>query len=193
MKSRLIALLMALALLLGGVNVSLAETAEPITLTCFIDHNWFWTDEWTGIIPETITEKTGVRLEVTRAVDDQQLGIMIASTDLPDLVYTAANLDRLSTPEACYSYNELIEQYGLEWQPDPTLITNARSFSSDDSYYTLLQNFSTQEEVNASPSSLMVASLGYRADILEALGNPSMATMDEFMNGLGMVRSSIQT
>lgn len=190
MKTRILAFVLAAMLAVGLSGFAVAEDSEPITLTCFVNHTWFWTDEWTGIIPETITEKTGVRLEVTRAVDTQQLGIMIASADLPDLVYTADNLDRLSVPELSYSYNELIEQYGLEWTPDPMLINNAKTYSTDDNYYTLLQNFATQEEINASSSVPMVTSLAYRADILEELGNPPMTTMDEYLDVLAMVKEN---
>lgn len=182
-----IALVLALVLCMG-LTSGIALSDDTTTLTMFISHTWYWSDQWEGIIPETITEKTGVKLDITRAVDDQQLGIMIASADLPDLIYTDKERDRLSNPNLCYSYNELIEQYGLSWQPDPMLVTNAKSFSSDDNYYTLLQNFATQKEVSESSSVPMVCSLAYRADILEALGNPPMTTLDEYVAVLAMVK-----
>lgn len=185
---RILAVILAFIMILSFSSFAMAEEKEPITLTCFIDFNWYWSDEWVGIIPEEITARTGVRLDITRAVDDQQLGIMIASNDLPDLVYTAANLDRLSNPDLCYSYNELIDKYGLDWQPNEMQITNAKAYSTDGNYYMLLQNFATQAEVEASASVPMLTTLAYRADILEKLGNPPMSTMDEYLDVLAMVK-----
>lgn len=163
-------------------------SAEPVVLTCFIDHDWYWTDKFEGIIPEAITEKTGVVLDITRAIDDKQLGLMIASGDLPDLVYTYFGKDRLSDPNLCYAYSDLIPQYVPEWEPDPIRVANAKAFSPDDKYYFIVNNFNTEEEWQSYPGTPMVPTLGYRADILEELGNPPMNTLEEFEAVLGMVK-----
>lgn len=172
-----------------------SETAEDpqtagdvTTMTCFINHTWYWTDKFEGIIPEAITERTGVALDVTRAVDDKQLGLMIASGDLPELVYTSTELDRLSDPNLVYPYNELIAQHCPDWQPDNLRITNAKAFSGDDNYYFLLQNFNPASEWEQYPGTSMVPTLAYRADLLEELGNPPMENLDDFVAVLGMVK-----
>src|SRR5690606_14776655 len=65
-------------------------------LSLFIDASWYPVNEWKGPIAEKITEKTGVKLKVTVAADDKQLPLMISSGDLPDLVFTHSQIDRLS-------------------------------------------------------------------------------------------------
>ena len=72
------ALALVAALLLGLMAPALAETE----LTVWLNHTWYPTDEFVGIIPDAIREKTGVTLDPTRAVDESQLGLMIASGDL---------------------------------------------------------------------------------------------------------------
>ena len=172
----------------GSSPAASAQAAEPVTMTCFLNHTWYWTDKFEGIIPETITAKTGVKLDTTRAVDDKQLGLMIASGDLPDLVWTSSDLDRLSDPKLSYSYTDLMAKYTPDWKVDKLRETNAASYSKDGKIYFILNNFNTAEEWSQYPGTPMLPSLAYRSDIMEALGNPKMTTLDDFVNILGMVK-----
>ena len=165
-----------------------AEAAEETAsgdvteLDVFINMNWWPVDTFTGIIPEEITAKTGVKLNLTIAADDNQLGLMIASNELPDLVFTSTELDRLSRSEFCYSYNELIEQYAPDFQPEELLVNIANSFSSDENYYTLLDCLSTNEEWAEAPAGAPgQACIYYRKDIYEAMGSPKLETLDDWM------------
>lgn len=164
------------------------DANSPVTFTIFMNHPWYPIDKFEGIIPQEITKKTGVTLKPTIAVDDKQLGLMIASGNLPDLVYTSLLLDRLSSPNLCYSYNELIQKYTPDWAPNPMQIGNAKTFSPDDNYYTLLNHFSVDSDWDNSNAVQMAPSLAYRQDILEALGNPAMDTLDDYVKVLGMVK-----
>ena len=157
------------------------NTAEPVELTVFLNHTWYSTESYTGIIPEEITKATGVTLNPTKAMDSQQLGMMIASGDLPDLVFTSDLMDKLSNPLLCYSYNELIEEYGVDWDVTPIQQQNAKAFSSDDNYYCVLSHFASNEDWAKTESVPMVASLIYRQDIVEELGNPEINTLDDLM------------
>lgn len=162
---------------------------EPITFDIFINHTWYWTDKYEGIIPETMTERTGVSLNPTRASDAMQLGVMIASGDLPDLVYTDAMIERMSVPELAYSWDELLPEYAPNFQISDVAKEIALSYSNDGKFYTILNAFSTEEEWKAAPAGApSTASLMYRADILEELGNPSMKTLDEYIAVLEMVK-----
>lgn len=172
------ALALVAALLLGLMAPALAETE----LTVWLNHTWYPTDEFVGIIPDAIREKTGVTLDPTRAVDESQLGLMIASGDLMDLVFTDQELSRLSNADLCYSYSELIEQYCPEWEPDPVAITNAASYSTDGDYYFLFSHaFTTDEWRNATAGVPSFGTLCYRADIAEELGfdATSFTTIEE--------------
>lgn len=161
------ALALVVALLLGLMVPALAE----VDLTVWLNHTWYPTDEFIGVIPDTIREKTGVTLTPTRAVDESQLGLMIASDSLMDLTFTDQELSRLSTPELCYSYSELIEKYCPDWKPDPVAIANASAYSTDGDYYFLFSHaFTTQQWREATAGVPSFGTLCYRADIAEELG-----------------------
>lgn len=161
------ALALVVALLLSLMAPALAESE----LTVWLNHTWYPTDEFIGIIPDTIREKTGTNLVPTRAVDASQLGLMIASGDLMDLTFTDQELSRLSNSDLCYSYNELIEKYCPDWQPDPVAIANASAYSTDGNYYFLFSHaYTTEEWRNATAGVPSFGSLHYRKDIAEELG-----------------------
>ncbi len=165
-----------------------AKTDDVVELTVFIDHTWYDTDKFTGIIPDEITAQTGVRLVPTKAVDAMQLGVLIASNDLPDLIYSSQLGDRLSNPDISYSYNELIEKYAPDFKPSEDQITVAKAMATDGNYYTILNASSTQEEWrNASAGSPTLASLIYRKDILDELGM-QMNTLEDYKKVLGAVK-----
>lgn len=163
------------------------------TLDLFVNFTWFPSDSWTGIIPETITEKTGIAFDVTRATDENQLGVMIASGELPDVIFTDSSLDRLSDSSVCYSYNELIDKYNIDWKPDDERIAIAQNKNlnkDDENYYTLLSAYSTNAEWE-SAKDVVAPQLGclyYRKDIWESLGSPKMDTMEDIENVLEMVK-----
>lgn len=63
------------------------EAQEPATkLTLFVDESWWPYDTWEGAIPEEFNKRANVEIEVTRAADDNQLTLMVASGDMTDLV-----------------------------------------------------------------------------------------------------------
>ncbi len=166
-----------------GKKESSDNGTETTELDIFIDMNWWPVDTFTGIIPEEIEKKTGVKLNLTIAADDNQLGLMIASKELPDLVFTTKDLDRLSSSEFCYSYNELIEQYAPDFEPEELLVNIAKSFSTDDNYYTLLNCLSTNEEWEQAPAGAPgQACIYYRKDIYEAMGSPKLETTEDLMD-----------
>ena len=70
-----------------GENSGGEESQEPATkLTLFVDESWWPYDTWEGAIPEEFNKRANVEIEVTRAADDNQLTLMVASGDMTDLV-----------------------------------------------------------------------------------------------------------
>ena len=164
---------------------------EVVTLNIFINESWWPVDTFTGIIPEAITEATGVTLNVTVTADSSQLGVMIASNELPDIVFTSTEHDRLSNSKLCYSYVELADMYGYDLGGNEEQINIAKSFSSDDDYYCLLNWYDTDEEWE----SLTVGAPGqcgifYRKDLLDAAGIALPTTAEEFMDVLGQCKEA---
>ena len=200
-KSMLSALL-ASTMLFSAAPLAMAESApaedenkwmigdpdNPITLTVFINFTWYSTESFTGIIPEEITRRTGIKLEPIRAVDNNQLGVMIASGELPDLVFTSKLLDTLSDPSVSYAYNELIDEYNVDWDVDNSRIVNAKAFSADDNYYFLHSHAATNDDWKNTTSVPMVATMVYRHDMYEELGSPKVENTDDLENLLTMVK-----
>lgn len=112
-------------------GVEEASAGDAVKLDLYIDFTWYPTDSWSGIIPETLTEKGGVAFDVTRSADDSQLGLMIASGDLPDVIFTSNEIDRLCDSGLCYSYDELIEQYGVDWEPSAERVAIAKTHNAN--------------------------------------------------------------
>ena len=148
--------------------------SELETVTCFINESWYPVTSFTGKIPDEIKKRTGVDLDVTIATDSTQLGVMIASGDLPDIIFTDTYLNELSDPNICYSLDELDENYGADYKDAENYdIRNgiAQTLSSDGKAYTLLNYFNTNEQW----AYLQIGAPGqaciyYRKDLLDKAG-----------------------
>lgn len=89
------------------------QTQEPeITLNFFTFINY----KFEGPIPEAITAKTGVKLNVWDSTNrNEKYPLMLASDDLPDLIVLFQGTDFLNNyidSKALIPLNDLIEQYG---------------------------------------------------------------------------------
>ncbi len=156
-----------------------AHAEEPRVVSVFINHPWFPVQDFTGIIPEEITRVTGVTLEVTVAQDMQHLNRLIAQGKLPDIVYTSTMLERMNNPELCYSYDELLEKYNIEWNIPAQLKVNALIYSPDGRIYGLLNNYASNEEWQYTSAVPMISSLMIRQDILDEMGIAQIRTVNE--------------
>lgn len=163
---------------------------SPVVLDTFINHTWYTNEDFTGRIPEKITELTGVTLNVTKAADETQLGLMIASGELPDLIFTSKELSRLSNPDVSYAWNELIDKgYMPMFDQGEERIINAKSFSPDDNFYTILSAYGTKDDWNNSPTALLGGpGLIMRQDIYEEVGSPALDTVEDFRELLKTVK-----
>jgi putative aldouronate transport system substrate-binding protein len=175
----------------AATSSSSSSTNTVKTLTCFINETWYSTNSWTGIVPDAITAKTGVALKISRAADANQLGLMIASGSLPDIVFSDSNISKLSDPSICYAWQDLIPKYAPKWTPDPERVKTAQTLSKDGKYYTLLSAFeSTQMWKDAKTGGPTVPMLFARQDLLQKLGNPPLNTLADFENVLALVKKN---
>lgn len=158
----------------------IGDPDDPINLTVFLNHTWYGTEEFTGIIPEEITRLTGITLTPTKATDYSQLGVLASSGELPDLVFTSQMMDVLSDPEICYSYDELLDQYNVDWDVPESDQVNAKAFSQDDHYYFVFSHTSSNADWQNTRAVPMVASIDYRKDMLDELGMDEPSTLEEF-------------
>jgi putative aldouronate transport system substrate-binding protein len=169
-----------------------AGSTAPITFTLWVDHPWFWFDQYgKEDISKKMTEITGVTLNMTRAVDSAQLPIMIASGDLPDLVYTSETnpILALSDPNISWPLNQLVSQYGVDVHATPVEI--ASNTAADGNYYTLKNAFTPQARFDSGEClpSPGIASVAYRTDIYAAIGSPPLNTLDDLENALTLAKA----
>lgn len=196
MIKKLMAVTMASSMLLAGCgdggkeakNASDAADEDVVELSVFVDMDWFWMDSFGGRpVDDEITKQTGVKLNITKATDPQQLPIMIASGELPDIVYTD-NFGDLNNGDVCWNMDELLSTYTPDFKPP---VEQTASAMGEDGKYYYLVNFWQGKDDWADPHFLPgVGNSGfiYRQDILEELGNPAFETMDDLMNVLEMVK-----
>lgn len=173
--------LACLVTLLGSCCMPAALAEEVKVISVFINHTWFSASEFTGYIPEAITQATGITLDVTVANDAQHLNRLITQDKLPDMVYTSTMLERFNDPTLCYSYDELLETYGVEWDMPAQLRANALVYSPDGQVYALLNNYADDEEWQHTSAVPMISSLMVRRDILDAMGVTEIRTTDDLM------------
>lgn len=185
--NRMLSLVLAIAMIAACSCFAVAEE-EPVTLSCYIDYTWFPIDTWEGIIPQAITEATGVQMDVTVATDSSQLGLMIASGDLPDLIYVwynSGNSVSLMSDDLCYAYEDLVEEYCPDWNIEEEFgaqIDTMRALSPDGKYYTLLDGFESEAAWAASYGVPIFGNLYYRKDLLDAMGLEAPETVDDVLN-----------
>ncbi|WP_078544708.1 extracellular solute-binding protein [Litchfieldia alkalitelluris] len=162
---------------------------EVKELTIFVDHSFWPLTEWSGEVPEAITEKTGIKLNVQVASDAQQLPLMISSGDLPDLVFTQGNFQQMSNADISYTWDELIEKYNIQdFEIDP--MARVLNQASDGKLYSIRNGFTTPGVFQSTPAALgNIPALSLRTDILEELGNPKIETLDDLVNVLKEVKS----
>ncbi|GHU99061.1 ABC transporter substrate-binding protein [Spirochaetia bacterium] len=202
-KLRLSILIMAIVAMVGCSGGSGAETKggtaaykplspdNPRTFTVLFNFAWWPTDEFAGIIPEEITKRTGVTLIPSVVVDDQQLGALLASGDLPDLIFTSEMKSILSSSEFCYDFGTLIEQYNIPGEVPQLNRAGSLSFTQEEGkYFTLNSHFNTTEEwrelVDVGYGTPTTGALLYRHDLYEQMGSPKLETFADMVNVINL-------
>lgn len=191
-----LAILMAMSVAISAsaeARVTWGENPEPVTLKLFADCTWLPYDSFDGIIPQWIEEQTGIKLELTKATDSNQIVLMVAGGDIPyDLVMTDSStmFREMSSSDMCYAFDELIAQYVPNWEvPEVTQNMN-RYYSSDEHYYMLKNYFNTVDEINAAGSiSINTNGFYFRRDIFDTLGIETVpTTLEGVMEMLAKVK-----
>lgn len=191
-------LVAALALSLAGSamattfedeNLTWKLNKDPITFSLFHNMTWAPMEVWgTDHVSTQVTADTGVSFDVTIQSDANQLATYVATGELPDavFVYGSANKDLLENSDVCYPWDELIDQYAPEmWDLlDKTDIQMATK--ADGHFYTLYTHVRNQQYWDDPTKGVSYgnATIAFRQDVMEELGNPEVNSVEDFYNVL---------
>ena len=90
----------------------------------------------------------------------------------------------LCDPDVCWSYNELVNETGVDIHATESEIAN--NTRSDGNYYALLNAYTSQEAIDEGNTVLSggTNSIAYRTDIWEDIGSPEIKTLEDLENAL---------
>ena len=167
-------------------EVASESSGDRQTLKLFVDETWWPYDSWNGRIPEMVSEKLGIDIEVTVAADDTAMNLMIASGEMGDLVCTG-KFGRMSDSNVCYSLDELAEMAGEELELHSVL--RYVNTADDGNIYTVMAGFSPECDMKQYDKAVYEGpGLAVRTDIYEELGSPEVKDLDDFEALLAQVK-----
>lgn len=196
---RILAMILCLMLALSTVAIAernplFANLPELVELDLWVDWNWVGFDTYEGgICQEWMIEQTGVKINMMKAIDGEQLSMMISSGSLPDLVVcsSSSKVRALSDSELCYPLQELIDKYVPEWEISDTEKAMNAYYSEDGNFYMLKNEYNTAEEIaEASNMALNFGQFHIRNDIYKAIGSPEVKNEEDFFSLLALVREN---
>ena len=193
---KLVSLILALTLF-AGVLIAPASAEEPVELSMFINFSWI-PDSYVNLqgtrIMDKVTEKTGVTLIGERAKTDEseQLNLMLASGDLPDLICVDMNspiFGTLSTSNQVMDLMPLIEEYAPEFYDlmGEGYWNFYKSSNGVNNYYANCA-FSPSVAEKYAAFGGWCSTMAVREDIYEEFGSPALSTPEELLEHLRAVR-----
>lgn len=141
-----------------------------------------------------LEQETGVHLNITQAISDTQeeLNLMISTNDLPDMVFfndtTQNTLGTMMNEGMLYGLDELIEEYCPEMKELPLYESGHGYYRWEQGgtlYYLpgMAYDRSKMDDPDWENTLIMGGAAYYcRQDILEEMGNPSMATLEDVLD-----------
>ena len=194
---KLVSLVLTMTLLLGIMAMVPAAAEEPVELEMFLDFSWL-PDSYVNVadsrIGKIITEKTGVKLNITRAKTDdgEQLNLLLASDDLPDMVcvdYSAPIFGTLLESDYVMDLMPLMEEYAPEFKErmGEGYWNFYKSDAGVNNYYANCA-FSPAITDKYAAFGGWCELMAVRQDIYEALGSPALSTEEELIAHLEEVR-----
>lgn len=172
-------------------DISWKKDKSPVTLSCYIDFSWYAVDKWgQDDVSKEITKRTGVTLNVTKGTDLNQLQVLLASDQLPDLVFTANQVDRFHNSDVSYAYDDLIKKYCPEFKSLIDPVQSALNTDDDGHIYAIKTHYLSNEDWKDPRALGSTGDTGFfiRQDIMQALGNPKLESLEDLDNIYKMVK-----
>ncbi len=172
---------------------------SPVSLDLFVNYSWFAMN-WTDSTAKRVTERTGVSLDISKPVsdDNQKLNIMISSGELPSIVCLSkdnTSLQRMIDSGLVYSYDELFEKYAPKFKSilRKEILTNYKSSDGKTYYITNYVEGEDYKKTALEYNALIGTSqecISVRKDYLEEIGNPDISTPDSFIDALKKIKKN---
>jgi putative aldouronate transport system substrate-binding protein len=172
-------------------DLSWKKDTSPVTLDMYVDYNWYAVDKWgQDDVSKEITKRTGVTLNVTKGTDTKQLQVLLAADQLPEMIFTATQVQNYYNPDIVYPFDELIKKYTPEFTNllDPAQV--ALNTQDDGHFYTLKTHYHSDEDFKNPMQLLSTGDAGFyvREDIMKELGNPKLESLEDLQNIYKMVK-----
>lgn len=163
-------------------DLSWKKDVTPVTFDCYIDFDWYGIDTWgKDDVSKKITELTGVSLNVTKSSDLNQLQVLLASDELPEMIFTTNQVERFMNTDISHAFDDLIKEHAPEFMNllDPVEIVNN---TRDDGHMYTLRSHYNSNAAWSDPRNLPSPGdpgLHVRQDIMEAIGNPAITSLED--------------
>ena len=178
-----------------AVLVGWESNTTPVELSVFLNFSWGLWGMWgEDVVSQRITELTGVDMNVTIPVtgDGQQLSLLIAADDLPDLVLmgrTEPFWDQMIANNQLAELDTLIDRYAPDIRVNvaPEVIDMGRE--SDGrlmriNNFVEASNFMDAARLHNGLVGTNYPAILVRQDYFEAIGSPQIGNATEFMEAI---------
>lgn len=159
------------------VSPTYAEAQEDATTLTFFTVDLSIDDPFTNPVAQEITERTGIKLEISHPVggDEQAIPLMIASGDYPDLIYSKGDLNKLIDAGAVIALDDLIEEKGENIKAMyGEQLTRLRNSLEDPQIYHLGTGGVTFAQLKTS------GTVQIQLDVLKDAGYPDIQTLEDY-------------
>jgi putative aldouronate transport system substrate-binding protein len=160
----------------GATTTTTAGTKTPITLT-FYNDDAVEDMPFTDPVAKEITMITGVTLKVDRPVggDQQAVPIMIASGELPDIIFAKGNLAMLVDAGLVLPLDDLIEKRGKYVKETYGEVLNRLRNTTEDPHIYNLGSYDVKTAVWQTDGTMQL-----QHAVLKDQGYPRMKTLDDY-------------
>jgi len=161
---------------------------DLVTLTAFHNSMAFNAAAWgEDAVSREIIERTGVTIdwEINATDDETVLNLMVASGDLPDLIFGYRNYLAIRTLQqdgSLYSWCELFERYSPETLDSPFFQRNRtylQFFEGTDAIYKVPSHFVCRNSIESGMHIMQATGYYANSAIMDAIGNPRLETLDD--------------
>lgn len=193
MKTRNIAILLLVTMMLSIAGVAAAESVEPgylqntdpITLSWYVNFNWFGNTWGDNLFTKTVTEETGVSIDFIAPAGNEsdKLNALIISDELPDLLtmdWQTPQINEMITGEMLYALDVLAEEYDPYFF-EVAVPSRVNWYTRDDGHIYGYPNASySPDDYEKYDNLVSNTTFLVRKDMYEAIGSPDMTTPEGF-------------